>query len=483
MNIVIPVFPTNEVEKELMWEKIGGEPLISCTLKRLSELKGARLFVFTDQKGVAEYLRSFDLSSYYINSNPTQDEATIFPNGTSPSLKYLMTDLGISENEHFVIIDYRNPNISADIIQKAYQKHLRSKKPILFSLTEVVDHPAQLDAYYRILETDVVCLLDQDDRSQSFFYSAQQKFLESEINTKIGLSDMEVSKPFYFDWISYGITCANGTGVYARYFNEYNARMLPVEELNREELKGTDTLCLYYFESPDEARRLVDRSILEIEGYGQIGGLSFLNDFIHVNCLLLRSDQEASLFLYINENLIEGSLTVRCWPILSNPLINGEVRNYFATREQLKQNKTFIFYDCTFVGPICEFEATEGLDGYIIAVLERSGGGHADFSEPLEVKEGTWSVDPVTRKRTNLITDKKIMGRQDFPKVFRPDGSMAILNRKATYEINKPLQSNEAVGFVLDIPHSVRIQSKIDLLTLRARKKVEIQEWKLRPTI
>ena len=115
MNILIPIFPRNDEERELMWKKIGKKPLLSLPMERLGKLDNASLFVFTDQESVREYARHHNLPCQYVKADFSQDLSGMFAPGTWTSLKHLLKNQGII-NEHFVVVDYRNPLLSAEIV-------------------------------------------------------------------------------------------------------------------------------------------------------------------------------------------------------------------------------------------------------------------------------------------------------------------------------------------------------------------------------
>jgi hypothetical protein len=89
MNIIVPVFPKNNLEKELLWAKIGGEPFILFALKQLCKLQEPRLFVFTDQERIIHYLQSLNIQYDFIHLDISHDLPEIFPPGTSVTLKCL----------------------------------------------------------------------------------------------------------------------------------------------------------------------------------------------------------------------------------------------------------------------------------------------------------------------------------------------------------------------------------------------------------
>lgn len=471
MNIIVPVFPKNNLEKELLWAKIGGQPFILFALKQLCKLQEARLFVFTDQERIIHYLRSLNIQYDFIHRDISNDLPEIFPPGTSVTMKCLFKSHKMSKDEDLILVDYRNPLIIPDLVRKAYREYVKSRKAVLLSATEVGDHPAQLDAYYRIIDVDIVILVDDgDDWFQSLLGVVEKRLPGDEIRTNITLCNMAVSKPFFFDWQSYDCSTGTTMNIYGRICNGYNWRMVPLEKLHQTiESTSGSSVSWYYFEKPDAARRLIDRSLLVTDGEGQIAALPFLRDLGSVEYMLIKSTPQTPVHLYMKKAFINSNALLRIWPICDNTVITGSAEDYYLSRKDLNKKSRFTFLDSTFVGPVGSLEQAHGIYGYVVAILKRVSENVADFAEPFKTREELWQVDPVTKVRTDRVTGESILGRQDLPEVFKADGSLIIFHMEDIDHFEEMILDGKSEGLVLDSSRSCRIESQMDLLQLKAQ--------------
>ena len=468
MNIIVPVFPKNNLEKELLWAKIGGQPFILFALKQLCKLQEARLFVFTDQERIIHYLQSLNIQYDFIHRDISHDLPEIFPPGTSVTLKCLFKSHKMSKDEDLILVDYRNPLIIPDLVRKGYREYVKSRKPVLLSATEVGDHPAQFDAYYRIIDIDVVSLLYDDDDYwfESFFEVVEGRLLSDEIRGKINLSAMAVSRPFYFDWKSYGIRFSGSSAIYMRTFDNFRPKMTLVQNACKGFTNATSPPSLYFLENMDSARRLVTSEHGQLAPDLQLAGTSFKSDANQFGCILIKSHYNSKMFLYINRDLLTTNMTLRLWPFSNCGLVNGAMKNDCVSEKSIERKKKIEMFGCTFLGPLCSFHVADNIDGYIVAILERTMEGSADYVEPLQVEEPLWAIDPVTKQRTNLLSGERILGRQDFPPVFRLDGAFVISKGKFFHEIGQMVQDGKAEMFSVDTSASIPVQSQIDLTKL-----------------
>ena len=104
--------------------------------------------------------------------------------------------------------------------------------------------------------------------------------------------------------------------------------------------------------------------------------------------------------------------------------------------------------------------------GVIYSIFEVAEDDTYALREPFPPDERLWTAsDP----KINRQTGKKILGRQDFPDIFEPEGSFAIMNKTAAAAVERQIAKGRAECFILESENSIHIQSELDLLRYRAK--------------
>jgi hypothetical protein len=103
--------------------------------------------------------------------------------------------------------------------------------------------------------------------------------------------------------------------------------------------------------------------------------------------------------------------------------------------------------------------------GMILYILKPARNDSYDVTEPFPPCQSIWTIK---HKAINLKSGKEIMGRQDFPDVYEPDGTFLISRRDIFSNIYEMFAAGKAAGFVMHEDHSIRIDSELDLLRYKA---------------
>jgi hypothetical protein len=251
-----------------------------------------------------------------------------------------------------------------------------------------------------------------------------------------------------------------------RTFDNFRPKMTLLQGQCEGLANATSAPSLYFLESMGSARRLISPENGKLPPDLQVAGTSLKSDANQFGCILIKSHYDSKISLYINQDLVTTNMTVRLWPFFNSGLVNGGMKNDCVSEKSIERRDKIEIFGCTFLGPVRSFDVADNTDGYIVAILERTTEGSADYVEPLQVEEPLWAIDPATKQRTNLITGKPILGRQDFPPVFRLDGSLVVSKGKFFHEIRQMVQAGKAEMFPLDTSASMPVRSQIDLTKL-----------------
>jgi hypothetical protein len=201
MNIIIPVYPENGDEEKLLGLEIQHVPIAFSAVENLRHISGANIHVFTTTDFPLDY------SSYPGVHHHRHDKIGIsmglfrhLPVGAYECVLSCCQSFG--KDDIIVIVDYRNPCIKPDFIQKAVESYLQDTERTLVSVSLPEDNPVQFNAYYRLIDMDVVCLVDKDEHP------------EDPISGKSEGDNLFITKPGPFDWGSFNGIFDEKRGIY-----------------------------------------------------------------------------------------------------------------------------------------------------------------------------------------------------------------------------------------------------------------------------
>jgi len=117
-------------------------------------------------------------------------------------------------------------------------------------------------------------------------------------------------------------------------------------------------------------------------------------------------------------------------------------------------------------------EAASPVSYNLLDYLDTDGGFDLIQAFP-EAQHGLWRVDAATGCRMNCVSGRTIHGRQEFPEVLEPDGSLSALTRAEAARFDELLQAGEVAAFVLERGQSLQLRAPFDLLRYKAKLRME----------
>ncbi len=157
MIAIIPIFLQSN---DQLWRTPEGNELILKTFRSvLNARQIENLMVFTNDDLVISMPKSLGIDANMIEDIESQ-ESELLPTGTSSSLSYLREVLKINFNSLMMILGFRNPLLTPELIDEVSAKFKHSKASALISLKTSIDHPCQLNAYYKIADIGFIHLFD-----------------------------------------------------------------------------------------------------------------------------------------------------------------------------------------------------------------------------------------------------------------------------------------------------------------------------------
>ncbi len=463
MIAIIPIFLQNN---ETLWHSSEGQSLLRKFLQAVLDARLPReVIVSTNDASVLALAKSVGIDSCLIKTDPPDGSSPLLPPGTDSSLQFL-DRTGKINSENCLVLNFRNPNITSCLIDKAIERFKHSHAPAMMSIKKTIDHPCQLNAYYKISDVGIIHFIDDDASPAPYLQalwhdiqhhdnesSRQQKMLGFFHNQR--LDNLRLTKPFVFDWESRGVDKKHGTGIYHRVYDGVRISYHPLEKIADLPEKTVGPLWLY--DGQRTARVLFqiedcDKLSAEAKKISQefrLAGATFSHN--PISLLMYRNTRKGNCLLFL---------------VSDRPTTNHSILRIVPTYKSGPDQSQALEYEIDDLSTPISFEFKEGdVCGILYLLLQMSQEGSYDFMEPFPADEKLWTN---SIHKVNVKTGKKISGRQDFPDVFEPDGALCILKKNLTASLDKEIASGNVEGFVVDQAGSFQIDSEFDLLRYRA---------------
>jgi CMP-N-acetylneuraminic acid synthetase len=464
MIAVMPIFFEKGSE---FWNTIEGKALLQKSIDSGINAKGIeKLVIFSNSDGIRRITDSLGIDSYTIDIEHEIEKPELLPFGTYSSLRYLQKTIKL-EFKDLIVLSYRNPLLTSDMIDEAIKKYSTSGKNALISVKQSVDHPCQLSSYYKTLNIGFIHLLDYDTDINPYL-----QILNNLISTKpysylrnqrnLSNQRWRLTNPFHFNWEARGIQEKTGSGIYYRTNEDYQVKYVPVGNNLMNESNEIPSFFWIYenhntarvfleITRDDDAFTTVNRNDMN----HKLVGVGFSDMTIST---LLFSDDEGinKLFILDSADLPISSYFVRAIPVtLSTPLYSDIMET-----EGSDISKPFPLH-----------ELNKNISGIIYFLLIPAQDDSYDLTECFNSINKLWSTNTATGARVNLLTGKNITGRQDFPDVFEPDGTFFILNENSISLFDLEISRGNAYGFIIEESESIQIDSNLDFLRYKAKQK------------
>lgn len=375
------------------------------------------------------------LSTVSLAAQPARHPAGLLPAGGAEALSRLAAD-----GRRVLLVSCENPLLTPEVIDAFVRQAARADRPTL-SVKAPVDHPCQLSQHLRMREAGVVLPLDRQasdggarllTRPFRFLWFAQQA--------------QGQGPAFVFDSTAPGSSGSALLSVPDRAALPARGPLLLRESDDRARL----SLCLD--EAQEAAARLGLRPDEELCGLG-----------LHLSAGLPSVAFRAA----------DGALGLGfAWGGGGRALCqlygrDGQGAEHHASLD-LEQALPRVAAPRELCGP-------DGLHGplyySLLEYLDDDGG--FDLTLPYPASHGLWSVDRASGCRINACTGRRIHGRQEFPEVFEPDGSLFALTRGEAEGLEPLLFAGEVAAFVLQQTQSLRLRTEFDLLRYKAKLRAE----------
>ncbi len=436
-----------------MWHSSEGKELLLKSLNtalNTQDIKSVK--VFTNDNEILNYTNLAGVKSYLIDSEPEIKDSILMPPGSYTSIKY-MNQVLKADFEKLIIINFRNPLLTPDLLKNAVNKYNKSKALVLTSVRKPIDHPCQLKAYYKIIDVGLIHLFD--DESLYIFLQQFKDYMPQRSLVDLEGTKFKITRPFYFDWESMGVEEKCESGIYTRIQDGFQIGYNPIKLIGKDKSPPLP-FFFWLYESSHTARilfRYRNDNIPKLPAKTKWTGAAFCGNT--VSAMLYEYSPKSSYYISFSpDHLIPGPFTIKVLPISGAP--NKEHRSSDIQTQSLTTLMRLPF-------------DRENKCGFTYSILKPAIYDFSIFEEYFPPVKNLWDIKG--EKAVNTKTGCEIQGRQNFPDVFEPDGSITIIKNAQISLFEKTVENGKSIGFFLDESNSISIESKFDILRYKAVNK------------
>lgn len=437
MDAIIPLMPDSAA--------LLNTPTGATALARLfSALRAAtaldRVLAVGHDAGLLALAENAGISAVFLAAPQPLCAEGVLPTGGAAALDRLG-----AEDRRTLLISCSNPLLTGQIIDTFVREAEAAHRPMT-SVAPPRDHPCQLNRHLRIREAGVLLPFDPQE----------------------GNGERMLTKPFRFLWTAqqtrgkgplFVLGCVQGEPIFLSVPDE--AALPATGPLLLRESEDSARLSLPTGEIRNLATRFGVLSLGSITGAG-----------LHLSpglpCISFRDADGAHWLGFANgpdSKSDKRSSARRLCQLYARMPQNGQDQPPHAVQDlHGAPPRAALPWDPCALGDPTSYTLLEQLDqdGHFDLVISYPESGH-----------GLWRVNPATGCRVNCINGRTIHGRQEFPEVLEPDGSLSALTRTEAARFDELLRAGEVTGFVLERGQSLLLRTRFDSLRYQAKLRVE----------
>lgn len=188
-------------------------------------------------------------------------------------------------------------------------------------------------------------------------------------------------------------------------------------------------------------------------------GASFSSDYKDISSFLIK-ELSADRYFFFNHNIdISSKFTVlKLIPVKLNEELFSQ-----AFDVNIDNNSRLI--QVPFYSNYKDFA------GVKYTLLNLAEDDVYDYFEPFPTDGQLWTIEVETTRKYNVTTKKEIIGREDFPDVYEPDGTFVIMRKDMMKVLNENILRENVDAFVIDDINSTQIETRLDLIKYKAFQK------------
>lgn len=329
-----------------------------------------------------------------------------------------------------------NPLLAPEVLEQGRQLLAEAGGAAVLSVTQCHDHPCQMFMAYTMLDMGLI----------HFFDPGQSP------------AGRNVTRSFRFPWAEQAFADGPEGAAFAPRVRGLGVCLEPVTDL------CGDEEAVYLREGPSEARlALRPRPQHEaMPGFRMVGRSYCDGGSLPLASLWRQPETQALSLRMLPQPGWSGRLFLRLTPVRGGKAM--------APHQDFDLDLTGAEEGVALPLPASLWPNTSRPDVLLYSVLAVSQNASCDFSEYFEAVDGLWAHEASTKRVHNCATGQEITGRQGFPLIVSPDGSLAFVHggEGQPSDLSGALGGN-ALGLTLSGPAALRIRTALDVLRWRMR--------------
>jgi CMP-N-acetylneuraminic acid synthetase len=428
MKAIIPVYLS---EEETFWREGEFPGLIRSLVAEVAYAEHIdNVVVVTDVAPLAQALE--DVAQVVVAQDVGHTEKhPNCPRGTAAALAVLAADS--DPNSPLLTVNFRNPLLTSDIVNKAVEEYLAAGRTVMFSALMVEDHPCQLKSFLKYYDFGLLHILDATD-SKSEYVQTKPFALDWSLRTRLGDSNDRL----------FALTCRETLSPF----------FAPLPTCA---LREAQHPVVWSKESDSSARLYLHSHLLPPKEEIEAKGLRLIALALNGGC------DGVSMLLY--DNKASGRMRIEFSSTATSDQV--EILRVLPLQNEAQQVDIDVARHQEFlVSPL-----TPQCSCLFYWLFQSVTEGSYDVSEPFSRENILWRYDNVAAQVVNKSNGKVISGRQSFPPVFTPDGSLAVLRHNSIENVEFLMRENFHLHTLR--PHeSIFVRSQNDIVLVRAMRRL-----------
>jgi hypothetical protein len=363
------------------------------------------------------------------------NSAGVLPAGGAEALQH-----HAAEDVRTLLVSCANPLLTGEIIDGFVHQAEAASHPTV-SVIPARDHPCQMFQHVRVLDTGVILPLALQPPQAPHSMDSEARLF---------------THPFRFMWSARQV---RGKGPYF-VLDTSSVEGLLLSVPDEADMPANGPLLVR--ESADTARLCLPES--EVRTLAAVFGIGSLHDVAGIGLHLVPGLPCLSFHDADGADCIGFAAGHQ----------NGRLCQIYARDERHGERRASLYLnDDLHSAPLpWSLDKIEPLSYTFMDYRDNDGPYDLPQSFP-EAPHGLWSVDPVTHASVNNITGKKILGRQDFPEVLEPDGSLFALTPSEATCFDSLLQAKKVAPVLMKSSQSLLLRTSFDLLRFKAKLRMD----------
>lgn len=432
MIAIIPFLP---LENESFWASEIGKSVFAHSVKTAVAAKSVdQVYVFSQPDACIPLPKPFSVEVVHVDVSGDHMNGGLLLDATK-LVNMGLQRLSLPDDTNVIVVGHRNPSLAPSDVDDIFQTYIASGS-VQVSIREVEDNPVQLFTTCTSLEGGLIYLFEDDPGSIAELTTLVAKIGSTQFAGRI----KHISRPVALRRVAKStaaypaLLCmrmnSNGISTYSDVLTESE---FPCDESVLWLAESEDSVRAIFFETQPVVENSRTGTIIGSSGNWGIGGVKLYRNDTQI---LLRVELQVGLDTHI-----------RLMPLSGKE--NEKVRVYPAATKPTQIEPDIV---------------DANIGGIAFSVMHTGRLYDYDFKEEFPHEPSLWEPVNVYGVKKNTITGDTIHGRQQFPTVYEPDGTLLVGRLGQVIHFENLWSVGDVKGFHLPVERQTFVSNEIDFL-------------------